>query len=105
VMDTQGKTSFSQCQPFLKQEGSYIPIVAGVGTFLKILLNPFRAQKIRAGVAIETKEQMLFLQKLLEDQKIMPVIDKKFSWANIQQAHQYVDAGHKVGAIVVNLKQ
>lgn len=101
VMDTQGKTSFGQCKPLLKEQGRYIPIVAGIGTFIKMLGNGWRKKKITAGVAIETKEQMLFLQQLLQKEKIHSVIDKEFNWEDIQYAHQYIDAGHKVGAIIL----
>ena len=44
-----------------------------------------------------------FIGELLEKGKIRPVIDKKYSFDQIAEAHRYVDTGHKKGNVVITV--
>jgi NADPH:quinone reductase-like Zn-dependent oxidoreductase len=48
-------------------------------------------------------EDMNYLAGLISGKKIKVVIDKTYSLENIQQAHQYVEDGHKAGNVVVRI--
>ena len=51
----------------------------------------------------ENSENLNFLKKLVEEEKIKPLIDKIYPWEQIVDAHRYVDKGHKKGHIVITI--
>lgn len=54
-------------------------------------------------VASETKEQLLFLKNLFDNNQLKGVIDKTYNINEIIEAHRYVDTGRKKGNVVVKL--
>lgn len=51
----------------------------------------------------ETLEKLQYLTELMEQNELKTVIDKTFSLSNTKSAHIYVEAGHKVGNIIINV--
>jgi NADPH:quinone reductase-like Zn-dependent oxidoreductase len=82
VFDAVGKTSRSRCKGLLKKNG--------------VFLTTDGLEKIRA-------EDLIFLKELVEKGKLKPVIDRRYPWEQIVEAHRYVDKGHKKGNVVITL--
>lgn len=102
IYDTVGKTKFSQCKSSLNKKGFYLAAAAGVLEFVQMAWSSlFSSKKVIGGLVIEHKEQLLFLKKLLEEERIRPVIDKQYPWEQISEAHRYAEQGHKKGNIVL----
>lgn len=55
-------------------------------------------------VAKETKQQLEQLKTWFESGELKAVIDRIYSMDEIQEAHSYVEKGHKVGNVVIKIK-
>ena len=103
IFDTVGKSPFSDCVKSLNKNGFYLravhmevsPILQGLWTSMT------SSKKIIGGVAVECKENLIFLRDLIEAGKLKPVIDKRYPMEQIADAHRYVDKGHKKGNVVI----
>ncbi len=50
-------------------------------------------------------EDLVYLQSLVADGKLKPVIDKTYSLEDVVAAHQYVETGRKRGNVVLMVKE
>jgi len=110
IFDTVGKITFSNCKSSLKPEGIFLQAGIGLGIMPYVLLTSLFGRK-KAKIAAtglrpskERTKDLTLLKKLMEEGKIIPVIDKRYPLEKIAEAHQYVDKGHKKGNVVITLK-
>lgn len=84
IFDAVSKFSPSQAKKSLKPDGVYLNVRTSSGGKEKL-------------------EELLFLKELFEDGKIKVIIDKRYPFEQIPQAHHYVDKGHKKGNVVITV--
>jgi NADPH:quinone reductase-like Zn-dependent oxidoreductase len=106
VFDAVGKSSFGKCKPLLKKKGIYMSTELGPGSqnpFLA-LITPFTGgKKVLFPIPTISKEDVLFLKKLVETKKYKPVIDRTYSLDQIVEAYRYVETGQKTGNVLISI--
>ncbi|MCG3207597.1 MAG: L-threonine 3-dehydrogenase [Anaerolineae bacterium] len=84
IFDAVGKTSYSHYRESLTPDGVYVTVAKGV--------------------AKERAEDLVFLRELIAAGKLKSVIDRRYVFEQISEAHRYVESGHKIGNVVITLK-
>jgi NADPH:quinone reductase-like Zn-dependent oxidoreductase len=109
IFDAVGKTTFGRIKKSLKPKGvfleagitlSVMPMALGTS-----LLGRKKAKVAATGLRApeERLKDLQLLKQLLEHRKIKPVIDRKYPFEEIVEAHRYVDTGRKKGNVVIVL--
>ena len=106
IFDTTGKSPFSGCLKSLKQNGIYLRAVhMALSSVVRGLWTSMTSsRKVIGGVATELKENLVFLKELVEAGKLKPVIDRRYPFEQIAEAHKYVDKGHKKGNVAITVR-
>ncbi len=110
IFDTVGKLSFTKHKKLLTSKGVFMTPVLTLSTLLKMLfLSPFTKRKLKfaaTGVRDEKlrMRDLVKVRDLLNTGKLKTVIDKIYPLNAIQEAHQYVDKGHKRGNVILVMK-
>ncbi|KKM76929.1 hypothetical protein LCGC14_1375220 [marine sediment metagenome] len=100
IFDIVGKSSFSDIKKLLKKNGFYLlsnlrlsHLVRGKRSSMKVIF----------GAPSEDPKDLVFLKELIEAGKIKTVIDRRYPFEQIAEAHSYVDKGEKTGNVVISV--
>jgi NADPH:quinone reductase-like Zn-dependent oxidoreductase len=80
VFDAVGKTSASQCEKVLKENGRFLTVQSSTS---------------------EEMANFIYLREMIKTGKLRPYIDRTYSLAETAEAHRYVETGRKTGNVVV----
>ena len=83
IFDAVRKTSLSRSKGALKEKGLYLSVRSSTR---------------------ERAENLIFLKELIEAGKIRSIIDRCYPLEQTAEAHRYVEAGHKKGNVVINVR-
>jgi NADPH:quinone reductase-like Zn-dependent oxidoreductase len=106
IFDAVGKSSFRQCKPLLKKNGTYISTELGENSeniFLALLTPLFDGKKVLFPLPTIKKEDVIFLKKLVESGKYKPLVDRSYHLDKIVDAYKYVETRQKVGNVVITV--
>jgi NADPH:quinone reductase-like Zn-dependent oxidoreductase len=110
IFDAVGNRSVADYQRALRPNG--ICSVAGFTTlsrlFQVMLLGAWVSKTGNKKIGLmETakanKKDLLFIKELLETGKVVPVIDRRYSFAETADAIRYLEAGHARGKVVITI--
>lgn len=104
IADTVGETSFARCKHVLRDKGRLLVIAGGLPDMLSALWAPITSSmKVVAGPAEERPEDMRQLAELAKAGVLRPVIDRRYDFAQMAEAHAYVETRRKRGSVVVSV--
>ncbi|WP_282936882.1 NAD(P)-dependent alcohol dehydrogenase [Paenibacillus sp. RC67] len=86
IFDAVGKITKSSAQKALAPNGTYVSVIG-------------------QGMAQVRTDDLIFLKELIEIGRLKSVIDKYYPLEQIQEAHRYVEQGHKKGNVVIKVTQ
>lgn len=109
IFDSVGKSEFRQARRALKAGGQYLTTVLSARILWQNLwsskFGAYRARFAATGLrSAEQKQRDLdILLGLVKAEALKVVIDRVYPLEEIQEAHRYVDRGHKKGNVVVTM--
>lgn len=104
IIDAIGKSSFSQCIRKLKAGGR---LMLANPRFSQVIRIPWiriiRGKKVVFGPSDERSLGLHHLKELLKAGKLKTIIDRSYPLEQIAEAHRYVDAGQKIGNVIITI--
>jgi NADPH:quinone reductase-like Zn-dependent oxidoreductase len=101
IFDVVGTVSFSRSKKSLKEDGSYL-LANPVSQMIPALWTRITSgRKVMIQTASGTIEDLIFLKRLIEEEKLRTVIDRTYALNEITEAHEYIETGAKKGNVVI----
>ncbi len=106
IVDTAGTAPYSRSKASLKAGGRLLMVLGGLPDMLQIpWVAMTSGKKVIAGPAAGRPEDLRFLAGLAETGAFKPVIDRRYRFEQIAEAHRYVDTGRKKGNVIITLER
>jgi NADPH:quinone reductase-like Zn-dependent oxidoreductase len=115
ILDCIANHSLSAFRRVLSPKGNYIMVGAadGIGRWMiglltrlikALVLSWFVSQKLVMVGAKAKKEDLIFLDNLMQAGKVTPVLDRRYSLSEVPEAIRYVETGHARGKVIITLE-
>ncbi len=109
VLDMVGKSTFRACRRILVPGGVYVssdlgPFAQNAALPLVTRFGRARRRRVVFPFPMETPEVLEHLRSRLESGAYRPVLDRTYPLEDIVEAYRYVEGGHKVGNVVIAVR-
>jgi NADPH:quinone reductase-like Zn-dependent oxidoreductase len=115
IFDLVANHSFSEHRRALTPKGIYIGagVVGLHGSMIGVLtsritelvLSPFVSQKFMSYIAKLNQKDLTAIGALMEEGKVTPVIDRRYSLSEVAEAVRYLEEGHARGKVIIDFDQ
>lgn len=108
ILDAAAYRPLSDFRRALNQGGTYV-LVGGAGSrFIQIsLMGPWMSRRGNQTFGTFIKkakhEDLEYLRGLIEDGRVTPVIDRRYTLSEVPEALRYMEAGHARGKVVITV--
>jgi NADPH:quinone reductase-like Zn-dependent oxidoreductase len=112
MLDVAGGRSWRECRRVLKPNATFV-IIGGPKTnrligplahVIRIRVAALRAsQKVIFFIANLNREDLMFMNELMEAGKVTPLIDRQYPLSELSQAMRHFAEGHPHGKLVINV--
>lgn len=104
IFDAVGTAPFSRSNVALKPDGRLLMIVGDMVDLARLPLIAMTSSKnVFTGAAPEQAEDLRALAQLAEEGVFKPVIDRRYPFEQIVDAHRYVDTRRKKGNVIISV--
>jgi NADPH:quinone reductase-like Zn-dependent oxidoreductase len=104
VADAVGTMPFARATLLLKEKGRFLSIAGSMSDMFAALWAPLLGSKrVIAGPAGERPEDVRQLTEFATAGVLRPVIDRSYGFAQMAEAHAYVETRRKRGSVVVRV--
>jgi NADPH:quinone reductase-like Zn-dependent oxidoreductase len=103
VMDAVGKHSFRRSRGSLHPHGVYLPTDGLVNALWWLWGRRFGRRKVLFEFPRLRKPDVQLVKRLVESGEYRPVIDRRYAFADVVEAHRYVETGQKTGNVVLTV--
>ena len=112
LIDIAGSKTVSECRRILTRKGVLVAVGGPVkgqwisplmGPVKLLALSPIVSQRLVPFLAQQRREDLAVLRQLLEDEKVVPVIDKTYTLSEVPEAIRYLEQGHATGKVVITV--
>lgn len=110
ILDIAAKRSFLKYTRVLSPTGRYVMVGFSMArTFQAMLLgawiSKYSDKKMgHMGGALTNKKDLIYIKELIEDGKVIPVIDRRYMLGDVPEAIRYYEKGHAQGKVVINME-
>lgn len=105
IIDTAGTAPFARSRTSLRDDGRLLLVLGNMRDLLSVpWIALTNSRKVIGGTAKEKQSDLRLLADLAERGEFTPVIDRRYRFDEIVDAHRYVDTGRKKGNVVITLE-
>jgi NADPH:quinone reductase-like Zn-dependent oxidoreductase len=104
ILDAVGKLSFRRSRASLNPGGIFLPTDGLANLIWAMLTRQTRGKKVIFQIPPrQTKQDVIFLEELIEAGKFRPVIDRRYPLEDVIEATRYVETEQKTGNVVLTV--
>jgi NADPH:quinone reductase-like Zn-dependent oxidoreductase len=102
ILSMVAASSYSACIKALNPDGRYLMANPRISDMVRsVFTTRFTNKVAKFAFARETKEELTALKEMVEDRKIVSIVDKVYPMEQAADAHRRVEAEERLGAVVI----